>query len=62
VERLWRSLKYEEVYLHAYEGVRETRHGIARYFTYYNDRRGHASLGGATPTAFYDAALRRCAA
>lgn len=62
VERLWRSLKYEEVYLHAYEGVRETRHGIARYFTYYNDRRRHASLGDATPKAFYDAALRRCAA
>jgi len=62
VERLWRSLTYEEVYLHAYESVREARVAIDRYFAYYNELRRHQALGYATPTAFYDAALRRCAA
>lgn len=62
VERLWRSLKYEEVYLHAYEGVREARLAIDRYFAYYNESRRHQALGYATPVAFHDAALRRAAA
>ncbi len=41
VERLWRSIKYEEVYLHAYKTVSEARAGIARYLNFYNTRRPH---------------------
>ncbi|MCP2136111.1 transposase InsO family protein [Rhizobium sp. SLBN-94] len=44
VERLWRSIKYEEVYLHAYKTVSEARVGIGRYLTFYNSRRPHSSL------------------
>ena len=62
VERLWRSLKYEEVYLHAYEDAREARRGIGRYLEYYNEDRRHQSLGYETPAGFYDSALRRPAA
>ena len=53
VERLWRSLKYEEVYLHAYEDGAEARAGIARYFAFYNDERPHQALGYQTPEAFH---------
>ena len=49
VERLWRSLKYEEVYLKAYESVAEARRSIGDYFGYFNSERGHQSLGMATP-------------
>jgi putative transposase len=55
VERLWRSVKYEEVYLHAYEDVREARAGIGRYMTFYNESRPHQALGYQTPRAFFDA-------
>jgi putative transposase len=57
VERLWRSVKYEEVYLRAYESVREARAGIERYFEFYNARRPHSSLGGMTPNQFYKRSL-----
>jgi putative transposase len=53
VERLWRSLKYEEVYLHAYDNMAEARAGIGRYLTFYNEARPHQSLGYQTPAAFY---------
>jgi putative transposase len=53
VERLWRSLKYEEVYLHAYDSVRDARAGIGRYFKFYNCRRPHQALGYQTPDAYY---------
>lgn len=53
VERLWRSLKYEEVYLHAYEDVPEAWSGICRYVDFYNFDRPHSSLGYQTPDAFY---------
>lgn len=53
VERLWRSLKYEEVYLHAYDTVPEARGGIGRYLEFYNDARPHQALGYQTPSAFY---------
>ena len=49
VERLWLSLKYEEVYLKAYESVAETRRSIGEYFGYFNSERGHQSFGMATP-------------
>ncbi len=44
VERLWRSMKYEEVYLRAYKAVPEARIGIGRYLNFYNSRRPHSSL------------------
>ena len=53
VERLWRSVKYEEVYLHAYESVAAAREGIASYLTFYNTRRPHSSLDGQTPDTAY---------
>ncbi len=54
VERLWRSLKYEEVYLHDYDSLKEARKGIAIYFDFFNDERPHKALGYQTPAAFYD--------
>jgi putative transposase len=60
VERLWRSVKYEEVYLHAYENVTEARVGIGRYLAFYNDQRPHQALGYQTPAAFHQA-MRRAA-
>ena len=53
VERLWRSLKYEEVYLRAYDSVSEARASIGRYLDFYNGRRPHSSLDGATPDQAY---------
>jgi len=49
VERLWRSVKYEEVYLKAYESVCEARASLRSYFSFYNGKRPHSSLGGLTP-------------
>src|SRR5271156_6832155 len=53
VERLWKSVKYEEVYLHAYESVAEARHSIGRYLDFYNGRRPHSSLDELTPDQAY---------
>ena len=53
VERLWRTVKYEEVYLRAYSSVPEARSSIALYLTFYNRRRPHSSLGGQTPDQAY---------
>jgi len=53
VERLWRSVKYEEVYLHAYDTVTQARQGLERYFRFYNERRPHSSLDGKTPDQVY---------
>jgi putative transposase len=53
VERLWRSLKYEEVYLHAYESVSAATAGIGRYVALYNARRPHSSLTDRTPDDVY---------
>ena len=53
VERLWRSVKYESIYLHAYETPREVRVALARYFTFYNGHRPHQSLGYRTPDEIY---------
>lgn len=44
VERLWRSLKYEDIYLKDYRSLRDVREGIRKYFTYYNEKRPHQSL------------------
>ncbi len=53
VERLWRSVKYEEVYLHAYASVKEARGSIGRYLNFYNRIRPHSSLGKRTPDQVY---------
>jgi putative transposase len=53
VERLWRSVKYEDVYLRGYEVVPELQRGLGRYFTFYNEERPHQSLEGRTPWEVY---------
>jgi transposase InsO family protein len=53
IERLWRSLKYECVYLHAFETGSELRTGLAGWIGYYNARRPHATLAGRTPDEAY---------
>lgn len=53
VERLWKSVKYEEVYLHAYDSVTQARQGLERYFRFYNQCRPHSSLDGKTPDQVY---------
>ena len=53
IERLWRSVKYEEVYLKAYDSVSEARASIDRYLDFYNRRRPHSSLDDATPDQAY---------
>ena len=53
VERLWRSVKYEDVYLHAYATPREVTMGLKRYFSFYNERRGHQNLDYQTPDEMY---------
>lgn len=57
VERLWRSVKYEEVYLHAYETLPQVRTGLARYFEFFNQRRPHRGLRARTPDNVYFTAL-----
>jgi putative transposase len=63
VERLWRSVKYEEVYLHAYESPRDVNAALTRYFAFYNARRPHQALDQRTPDAVYFAgsALKQAA-
>jgi len=53
IERLWRSVKYEEVYLRAYDTVAHARDGLKRYFAFYNARRTHQSLDRRTPDEVY---------
>jgi putative transposase len=53
VERLWHSVKFEEVYLRAYDSVGEARASIGLYFDFYNQRRPHSSLDGITPDRAY---------
>ena len=61
VERLWRSLKYEAVYLNPYDSVADAREGIGRYLAFFNDERPHQALGYQTPSSFYDSLRRRTA-
>ena len=62
VERLWRSIKYEEVYLKAYDSVAEARASIGRYLTFYNGQRPHSSLDRRTPDQAYFNPLPQLAA
>jgi len=63
VERLWRTVKYEEVYTKEYESMQELLDGLRQYFEYYNNDRGHQSLGDKTPAEVYfgGAALKHAA-
>ena len=62
VERLWRSIKYEEVYLRAYDTVSEARASLGRYLAFYNGRRPHSSLDRQTPDQAYFTRLPQSAA
>ena len=57
VERLWKSVKYEEVYLKAYSSLAEARKGLSEYFEFYNRRRHHQGLDSKTPDMVYWAIL-----
>jgi putative transposase len=59
VERLWRAVNYEEVYLRAYDSVSDARASLARYLAFYNGRRPHSSLGARTLERAYIAHLPR---
>ena len=59
VERLWRTVKYEEVYLKAYDSMTDARKGLTAYFTFYNERRRHQGLDDQTPDRVYWASLFR---
>ena len=54
VDRLWRSVKHEDVYLYGYATMGELLIGLAKYFVFYNEERPHQSLGNAPPTAVYE--------
>jgi len=62
IERLWRSLKYECVYLNAFDSVRDTAQGIGRWMRYYNAERPHSSLDGQTPSECFEDSARAQAA
>jgi putative transposase len=59
VERLWRTVKYEDIYIRGYESVPELHRGLGGYFGFYNDERPHQSLGYRTPAAVYRATMAR---
>jgi putative transposase len=62
VERLWKSVKYEHVYLHAYDSLPEAKQQLAGYFEFYNAACPHSSLGGQTPdTAYFDGRAKKAA-
>ncbi len=61
IERLWRSVKYEEVYLKAYESPREAEQELERYFKFYNEERCHQGLDEQTPNQVYLANLKSVA-
>jgi len=59
VERLWRSLKYEDIYLKSYETMRELKEGVMRYFNFYNTKRFHQSHDYQTPEVMYESFSKR---
>lgn len=61
IERFWRSIKYEDIYLYSYENPQKLAHGIRAYILRYNGRRPHASLFGATPDEMYYEKLKKAA-
>lgn len=61
VERLWRSVKYEEVYLNAYDTVKDARRRLGKYFDRYNSKRRHQGINGLTPDMLYKEAVKKAA-
>jgi putative transposase len=61
VERLWRSLKYEEIYLNAYDDLAQARKAIDKYMDFFNHRRQHQSFGYQTPAAVYAENMKQAA-
>ena len=61
IERFWRSMKYEEVYLKAYDNVADARKDLGRYVEFYNTRRPHSSLNDQTPDSVYDMSVAQAA-
>jgi putative transposase len=59
IERLWRTVKSEEVYIHSYDTVRDAVYGLTRYFRLYNYERLHESLGYKTPHEVYCNTMRK---
>jgi len=57
IERLWKSVKYEDIYLKAYTSITEARKGLASYFTFYNEKRWHQNFDRKTPAMVYYATL-----
>jgi putative transposase len=57
IERLWRTLKYEDIYLRDYQSVPDLYHGLTDYFRFYNHQRPHSALGGKTPAEVHWALL-----
>jgi putative transposase len=53
IERLWRSVKYEEVYLHAYDSLTQARNGLEEYFEFYNTKRKHQTLKAKPNEVYY---------
>jgi len=53
IERLWRTVKYDDIYLKDYETVEQLTHGLGAFFDDYNNERPHSSLGGRTPAQIY---------
>jgi putative transposase len=62
VERLWRTIKYERVYLDEYVDVAEAERDIMSYIDWYNTKRAHSALGDSTPTAFYETTQKKASA
>ena len=62
VERLWRSVKYEEVYLNAYDSVEDAKRSLGAYFVFYNTERRHQDLAGVTPDEMYNQTEAKMAA
>jgi putative transposase len=61
IERLWRSVKYEDIYLKNYSSAAELRQGLNHYFHCYNDERIHQSLDNFTPTEVYGEVIKKVA-
>ncbi len=57
IERLWRSLKYEDIYLKEYQGVDDLYKGIESYFEFYSTERPHQGLGNRTPLEVYESSV-----
>jgi len=59
IERLWRSVKYEEIYLNEYHSVAALKKSLAKYFVYYNTERTHATFGEVTPSEVYNSGFMK---